>query len=96
VAYSRVLSNQAAVEAVCSSGAQRNPCEASGGKTLDALLDACRNYGVKVKKGARQSPNQKFLYPEIHSRKRTDTKTVKKTVFKGLTILPPSHNMRQS
>jgi protein-tyrosine phosphatase len=47
--YSRGLSNQEALEAVCSSGARRNPCEASGKNTLDSLLDACRNYGVKVK-----------------------------------------------
>ncbi|MEI7948372.1 MAG: dual specificity protein phosphatase family protein [bacterium] len=67
--YGRGLSNQAALEAVCSSGAQRNPCEVSGKNTLDALLDACRNYGVKVKKGTRQSSNQQFLYPEINSGK---------------------------
>ena len=40
--YGRGLSNQAALEAVRSSGAQRKPCEVADKKTLDSLLDACR------------------------------------------------------
>ena len=40
--YGRGLTNQEALVAVCSSGGQRNPSEAPGKSTLNALLDACR------------------------------------------------------
>jgi protein-tyrosine phosphatase len=40
--YGRGLTNQEALVAVCSSGGQRNPCEASDKSALNALLDACR------------------------------------------------------
>jgi len=45
--YGRGMSNQEALEAVCTSGGRRNPCEASDKKTLEVLLDDCKKAGAE-------------------------------------------------